>query len=63
VKNSLTPQIISLDNKTGFGYSDEYGFADGASNGWAEADTQFPIFDLSALQKQRLHCMRRHQYC
>jgi hypothetical protein len=48
--NLPAPQRISLDNKTGFGYSDEYGFADGASNRRTEADTQFPIFDLSAHQ-------------
>jgi hypothetical protein len=56
-KSSIPPQKINVDNKARFRYRDSYWFRlIDASICWAatEADTQFTIFDISALKKQCL---------
>jgi len=57
VSFSIPALIINVDNKARFGYLDSYWFRlIDASICWAtaEADTQFTIFDLSALKKRYL---------
>jgi len=63
LKSSIPPQQIDIDSKARFCYPDGHWFRliDASICGAkSDADTQFTIFDLSALEKQLIIFIFQH---